>query len=99
MHEVRGLLFALCVAAIAHDSWAAKHADFPQGPVIGQGIATWYGIAEDGRATASGEPMDRRRLTAASPSIPLGTLVEVINKRNGRSVQVLVNDRGPARSV
>jgi rare lipoprotein A len=99
MRYLRGLLFILCGMVVAQESWAAKQADVPHGAVIGSGIATWYGIAEDGRATASGELMDRQRLTAASPTIPLGTIVEVVNKRNGRSVQVLVNDRGPAKSV
>jgi rare lipoprotein A len=99
MHYLRGLFAVACGVMVTHGAWAAQHSDFPHGAVIARGVASWYGLAEDGRTTASGEAMDRQRLTAASPNIPMGTVVEVINKRNGRSVQVLVNDRGPARRV
>jgi len=48
-----------------------------------------------GRTTASGEVYDMHALTAAHPSLPLGTLVEVRNLENDRRVQVRINDRGP----
>jgi len=48
-----------------------------------------------GPRTTSGEVYDIRRLTAAHPVLPLGTLVLVTNLQNGRSVEVRVNDRGP----
>jgi rare lipoprotein A len=60
-----------------------------------RGLASWYGSRLHGKATASGEPMDRQRLTAAHRTLPFGTVLEVTNKRNGRRVQVIVNDRGP----
>ena len=60
------------------------------------GEASWYGAAHQGRPTSSGEPFDRNQLTAAHPTLPLGTRLLVTNLRNGRSVQVRVNDRGPA---
>ena len=59
------------------------------------GDATWYGREHQGRATASGEPFDMNKLTAAHPTLPLGTQLLVTNLKNGRSVQVRVNDRGP----
>jgi rare lipoprotein A len=59
------------------------------------GLASWYGQYFDGKPTASGEPYDMHDLTAAHPSLPLGTFVKVTNLRNGRSVVVRVNDRGP----
>ena len=62
---------------------------------VEKGMASWYGHAEEGRLTASGETMDHQRLTAAHRSLPFGSVVEVINQRNGRSVQVTINDRGP----
>jgi rare lipoprotein A len=62
---------------------------------VEKGIASWYGYAEEGRLTASGQTMDHQRLTAAHRSLPFGSVVEVINQRNGRSVQVTINDRGP----
>ena len=59
------------------------------------GTASWYGRFHHGRRTASGEVYDMYRLTAAHPSLPLGSRVLVTNLRNGRSVEVRVNDRGP----
>jgi rare lipoprotein A len=60
------------------------------------GEASWYGGAHQGRPTSSGEPFDTRKLTAAHPTLPFGTQLLVTNLRNGRSVEVRVNDRGPA---
>jgi rare lipoprotein A len=59
------------------------------------GRASWYGAQHQGRRTASGESFDMYQLTAAHPTLPLGTRVLVTNLRNGRSVEVRVNDRGP----
>jgi peptidoglycan lytic transglycosylase len=59
------------------------------------GTASWYGSYFDGKETASGEPFDMYDLTAAHPTLPLGSHVKVTNLRNGRSVVVRVNDRGP----
>lgn len=59
-----------------------------------RGIASWYG-AESGNRTAMGVRFDPNGLTAAHKSLPLPTRVRVTNLRNGRSVEVLVNDRGP----
>lgn len=64
-------------------------------PGIVTGLASWYGQEFSGRATANGEIFDPMLLTAAHRDLPFGTLVEVINSRNGRSVQVRINDRGP----
>ena len=59
------------------------------------GVASWYGKQFHGRTTASGEDFDMFELTAAHRELPLGTLVKVTNLRNGKSVVVRVNDRGP----
>lgn len=59
------------------------------------GIASWYGEAFHGRATAYGEPYDMHAYTAAHKTLPLGSLVEVENLRNGRRVILRINDRGP----
>ena len=56
------------------------------------GLASFYA---DDSMTASGETFDRHRLNAAHPSMPFGTRLRVTNVRNGRSVTVRVNDRGP----
>lgn len=56
------------------------------------GKASWYDLSS---RTASGEMMDATELTAAHPKLPFGTRVKVTNQRNGRSVVVRINDRGP----
>src|SRR4030081_546944 len=59
------------------------------------GTASWYGQYFQGKETASGEPFDMQALTAAHPTLPLGSFVRVTNLRNGRAVVVRINDRGP----
>lgn len=59
------------------------------------GEASWYGIEERGRPTASGEPMDPGALTAAHRTLPFGAVVEVTNLATGAAVLVRINDRGP----
>ncbi|WP_285700744.1 septal ring lytic transglycosylase RlpA family protein [Actinomadura sp. NBRC 104412] len=49
----------------------------------------------EGQMTASGERFDPDALTAAHRTLPMGSKVRVINKKNGRSVIVRINDRGP----
>jgi peptidoglycan lytic transglycosylase len=60
-----------------------------------EGVASWYGPGFHGKPTASGETYDQNRLTAAHPTLPLGTIIRVQNELNGRVVWVRVNDRGP----
>ncbi|HEX4451180.1 MAG TPA: septal ring lytic transglycosylase RlpA family protein [Kofleriaceae bacterium] len=57
-----------------------------------RGLASWYG---ESQMTASGERFDRHALTAAHRTFRFGTRVRVTNQRNGRSVIVRINDRGP----
>jgi rare lipoprotein A len=59
------------------------------------GTASWYGSYFDGRTTASGEAYNMFDLTAAHPTLPLGTWVRVTNLHNGRRIYVRINDRGP----
>lgn len=59
------------------------------------GVASWYGRKFHGRLTASGEPYDMYKMTAAHKSIPLPTFARVTNLENRRSVVVRINDRGP----
>lgn len=59
------------------------------------GIASWYGQQHQGLKMANGKRFDRRKLTAASWYVPLGTVLRVVNLKNGRSVNVTVTDRGP----
>jgi rare lipoprotein A len=60
-----------------------------------RGMATWYGGRFHGGATASGERYDQDAMTAAHRTLPFGTRVRVTNLKNGRTVEVRINDRGP----
>lgn len=57
--------------------------------------ASWYGPKFHGKLTANGEIYDQMALTAAHKSLKFGTLLKVTNTKNGRSVIVRINDRGP----
>jgi rare lipoprotein A len=63
--------------------------------LIGSGKASYYGKQHHDKLTASGERFDQNALTAAHRTLPFGTKVRVINTRNGKSVVVRINDRGP----
>jgi rare lipoprotein A len=64
-------------------------------PFRQKGAASWYGRQFHGNRTASGEIYDMFAMTAAHPTLPIPSYVRVTNPRNGRSVIVRVNDRGP----
>jgi len=95
--------------AVADQARHGKHAKHPQHsrgvawtdnqhPEDGQvsrGIASVYSHSLVGRRTANGERLDMEHMTAASLKLPLGTVVTVTNRRNGRQATVRVNDRGP----
>ena len=59
------------------------------------GEASWYGAQHQGKQTASGTIYDQAGLTAAHPSLPLGSKIKVTNLANGKSVEVEITDRGP----
>jgi rare lipoprotein A len=83
-------LVAAPTVSFAHTSHSPKHA---HGAITG--IASWYGPGFNGRATANGERYDMLGLTAAHKTLPFGTKVRVTNLKNGNSVIVRINDRGP----
>jgi len=60
-----------------------------------EGTASWYGPNFAGKLTANGEIYNPRELTAAHQSLAFNTIVRVTNLRNGQSVDVRINDRGP----
>lgn len=59
------------------------------------GIASWYGAENHGMRTASGSIYNMYSISAAHKTLPLGTIVRVTNLENNRSLEALVNDRGP----
>lgn len=60
-----------------------------------EGYASWYGPGFYGRKTASGERFTKHKLTCAHRKLPFGTRLQVTNLQNGKSIEVIVNDRGP----
>ena len=60
-----------------------------------EGIASWYGPDFHGKKTANGERYDMYGMTAAHKLLPFNTQVKVTNQRNGKSIVVRINDRGP----
>jgi rare lipoprotein A len=107
----RELLYAGLAAFVFAASSCATYRPFtpapsippaPSPPPVGAnnvpsiiGVASWYGPGFNGHKTANGEIYDQNDLTAASLVFPLDSRVMVTNLRNGRSVQVRINDRGP----
>ena len=66
------------------------------GRTILEGTASWYEIkCNGGTHTASGETLNNWAMTAAHKTLPMGSRVRVTNLRNGKSVVVRINDRGP----
>lgn len=80
---------------------AATAADAPLTPsqpaaeATSHGLASWYGEEFAGRTTANGEVFEPVLYTAAHRTYPFGTILDVKNPANGKSVRVRVNDRGP----
>lgn len=65
------------------------------GAVVQVGACSWYGPGFHGRRTSNGEVFDKNAMTAAHPTLPFGSEVEVTNLSSGNTVRVRINDRGP----
>ncbi len=94
MHRARQTrlynVFYISLLAIGISACGSSKSAFTQS---GQG--SYYADKFDGRPTASGVPYRPGQLTAAHNTLPFGTKIKVTNTRNGHSVNVVVNDRGP----
>jgi rare lipoprotein A len=77
--------------ALGHRYYVLASAD----GYIERGVASWYGPSFHGGNTSSGEPYDMYGMTAAHKTLPLPTYARVTNLKNGRSIVVRINDRGP----
>lgn len=82
---IAGLLIALMSGCALADTT----------PDAQKGKASYYNDRFQGALTASGTPFDQQALTAAHPTLPLGTKVLVTRPDTGKTVKVVVNDRGP----
>ena len=98
---LRRISFVLFGLSILGCSTAPKPSTYapptptPTPGAVERGLASWYGKEFDGLPTASGETFRPEKVSAAHRTLPLGTLVDVTNEKNGKTVRVKVNDRGP----
>jgi rare lipoprotein A len=98
---VRAPLFLVLLGSLAACASHPPARRAPQAPPspgwTEEGIASWYGGRDgfEGKPTASGEIYDSSLLTAAHRELPLGTIVDVTNLDNEKTVRVRINDRGP----
>lgn len=103
-HALAAGAAALSVAAAGAQTGApAAAASAPTAPAAAaaateNGRLAWYGKKFAGRKTASGEAFNPEALTMAHKTLPFGTLVKVTNPKNGKSVTLRVNDRGPTQA-
>jgi rare lipoprotein A len=81
----------------ANQNQNGKHSatEGPKPLAVWECTTSWYGEDFDGKQTANGETYDMNADTAAHPTLPLGSIVRVVNTRNHRSQVVRINDRGP----
>lgn len=96
--KARSLSVALLLVACSGGNDRARAAS--AGALVAydaSGLASWYGDELAGNRTASGARFDPAAITAAHRSLPLGSFVEVTSIATGRSILVMINDRGPGR--
>jgi len=83
-----GMLLSAC-------SWVPKGTSQLDVGIEDRGVASWYGESFHGRQAANGELFDMEALTAAHRTLPLGSVVRVVNLANGKYLHVRITDRGP----
>ena len=76
-------------------SWIPKGESGLDVGIKDRGVASWYGAQFHGKLAANGEVFNMDALTAAHRTLPLGSMVRVVNLVNGKHVRVRINDRGP----
>jgi rare lipoprotein A len=87
------VLFLVCSFLLVAVSCTSRQ--YESRPESGVAVASWYGAEFHGRPTASGERFNMYGLTCAHREYPFGTLLNVTNLSNDKSVTCMVNDRGP----
>ena len=83
-----GMLLSAC-------SWVPKGVPQLDVGIEDRGVASWYGESFHGKQAANGELFDMEALTAAHRTLPLGSMVRVVNLANGKYLHVRITDRGP----
>lgn len=97
--EIMGLSIKLALAILCLSfgacSWVPKGETSLDVGIKDRGVASWYGEQFHGKQAANGEIFDMEAMTAAHRTLPLGSVVRVVNLTNGKHVRVRINDRGP----
>jgi rare lipoprotein A len=93
MMQFCAVVIALVLSAAC--SWVPKGETQLDVGLKDRGVASWYGEQFHGKQAANGELFDMEALTAAHRTLPLGSMVRVVNLANGKHVHVRINDRGP----
>lgn len=88
-------LAAVLTAGLLAGCASTARLESPNRGTTQKGLASWYGAKFHGRPTASGEIYDMNRISAAHKQLPLGTVVQVRNRDNGKKLRIPINDRGP----
>jgi len=98
-------IWTRCAQLMGRKDTSAPSAGIAQAENAGPGVAapnvkqvgnaSWYGAAQNGKETASGDIFDPNALTAAHRTLPLGSKAVVTNLATGKAVNVTINDRGP----
>jgi rare lipoprotein A len=83
-----GMLLGAC-------SWIPKGVSQLDVGIEDRGLASWYGAAFHGKRAANGKRFDMEALTAAHRTLPLGSVVRIVNLANGKHLHVWITDRGP----
>lgn len=100
MNRTRGISQQLLLASsfgliLGGCSWVSKGVSQLDVGIEDRGLASWYGAAFHGKQAANGKPFDMHALTAAHRTLPLGSVVRVVNLANGKHLHVWITDRGP----
>lgn len=89
------IILALTCLGFGACSWIPKGETGLDVGIKDRGIASWYGEQFHGKQAGNGEIFDMEAMTAAHRTLPLGSVVRVVNLTNGKHVRVRINDRGP----
>lgn len=87
--------FAILCLSFGACSWVPKGESSLDVGIKDRGMASWYGEQFHGKQAANGEIFNMEAMTAAHRTLPLGSVVRVVNLANGKHVRVRINDRGP----
>jgi len=93
--QLLGVMTLSLVMLLGACSWVPTGTSQLDVGIEDRGVASWYGESFHGKQAANGELFDMEALTAAHRTLPLGSVVRVVNLANGKHLRVRITDRGP----